>query len=177
MYTKGFTLIEILITIGIIGLLASVILGNLNTAREKGMISKATSELKNIRTAIALLEDDTGKWPNGCKVGVVSNPEIELDSAQAGIKTRPSAGTIDTCTWTDSEVANWNGPYIKTPVDPWGNSYWFDPDYRPGDNVDGSENCGGGTEAITNIVAIISFGPNGIGENKYDCDDTYIEMK
>ncbi len=174
---KGFTLIELLVVIAIIGILSSVVLSAINEARVKAREAKAKSELKNVRSAISMLEHDTEKWPNGCAIGVVSNPEIELDSAQAGIKIRPSVATVNTCIWTTEDVANWDGPYMETPVDPWGNSYWFDPDYRPRDNVDETTNCDGGTGAISNIVAVVSFGPNGIGENKYDCDDIYVEIK
>ncbi len=174
---NGFTLIELLVTIAIIGILSSVVLTSISTARKKAREAKAKTEIKNVHLAISMLEHDTEKWPNGCEIGVVSNPEIELDSTQAGIKTRPSIATVNTCSWTAEDIANWDGPYMETPVDPWGNSYWFDPDYRPGDNVDGVENCGGGTGIISDIVAIVSFGPNGTGKNKYDCDDVYIEIK
>ena len=178
MKEKGFTLIEILIVIGIIGVLASVILGNVNTAREKGMTAKVKSELRNIRTAIALLADDTGKWPNGCPIGSSTNPEVALDDAQAGIKERPSAGDQgDGCIWTASDVANWNGPYMDTPVDPWGNSYDFDPDYRPGDNLDESLNCDETNNTVNDIVAIVSYGEDGIGRNRYNCDDIYLELR
>jgi len=174
---NGFTLIEILVGIAIIGVLSSIVLGSVSTIREKAREAKVKSELKSVRSAIAMLKQDTGKWPNGCTAGATSNPEVPLDNPQAGIKEKPSAGTEDDCTWTQDEVNNWDGPYMKVPVDPWGNSYWFDPDYRPGDNVDGAENCSGGTGAINNIIAVLSFGPNGIGNNKYDCDDIYREIK
>lgn len=42
---SGFTLVELLIVIAIIGILAVVVLGSLNTAREEGLSAKIKSEL------------------------------------------------------------------------------------------------------------------------------------
>ena len=49
---KGFTLIEILITIAIIGILAAVILVTLNSAREKARDSSAIASARSAATAI-----------------------------------------------------------------------------------------------------------------------------
>jgi len=175
---QGFTLIEILVVIAIIGILSSVVLTAVGTAREKAREAKAKSELRNLKTAIRLLEADTGKWPNGCPVGNIANPEVALDNAQAGIKQSPVVQNNGSgCEWIGADITNWGGPYMETPTDPWGNSYDFDPDYRPGDNLDGSTNCDGGTGSIDEIVAVVSYGPDGLERNKYNCDDVYLEIK
>jgi len=168
---RGFTLLEFLVSILIIGIISAIVLSNLNNARGKAREAKVLSELRSVRSAIALLEHDTQKWPNGCPPSMISNPEVNLNTAQAGIKQQPTVqDNGDGCEWTASDIASWGGPYMETPIDPWGNPYWFDPDYRP------YENCAGvASEAET--VTVLSFGPNGVGTNAYDCDDIFIKIR
>jgi len=62
MNKKGFTLIELLVVIAIIGILASVVLGSLNTAREKAADAAIKSNLTNIRAAASLWYDDNNAY-------------------------------------------------------------------------------------------------------------------
>jgi prepilin-type N-terminal cleavage/methylation domain-containing protein len=60
---KGFTLLELLVSMAIIGLLASVILGNLSSAREKARDAQRVSDLNEIRYAAELYFREHGEWP------------------------------------------------------------------------------------------------------------------
>lgn len=61
MNKKGFTLIELLIVIAIIGILASVVLGSLNTARTKANDAAIKSNLTNLRGMASIYYDDNAQ--------------------------------------------------------------------------------------------------------------------
>jgi prepilin-type N-terminal cleavage/methylation domain-containing protein len=167
----GFTLIELLVVIAIIGILSTISVVAFASARAKAKDAAAKADLKQMATAIQLLSQDTGKWPNGCPIESVANPEIYLTAAQAGIASAPAPGDQGGgCIWEAADVAKWSGPYATNLNDPWGHDYYFDPDYVP------YQNCGSKT-AMPQAPAVVSFGPNGAGPNGYDCDDIFYELR
>jgi len=62
---------------------------------------------------------------------------------------------------------------MDTPIDPWGNSYVFDPDYHADPITDVREDCPivGSNPGVPSIVVVYSPGQNGSAINDYDCDD------
>jgi len=149
-HREGFTLLELMICVAVIGILATIAIPNYLSYREKSKIAKAQAELHHLSKCVTMLALDTGLWPNKVNTGLPpgSLEKWNLNAPDAGL------------TGTDGGFPDWAGPYISTvPKDPWGNDYFFDPDYM----IDG-----------LNHVVLGSFGPNGVGINLYDADDIYI---
>ncbi len=146
---RGFTLIEILVTMSIITLVASMATYAVLAASRKARIKQATTELQILSAAALQLAWDTGRWPNQAVRTTPGSTEIwDIAPASVGLMA-PHAAFI-----------NWKGPYYEGSLrDPWGNPYFFDPDYM----VKG-----------VNRVVVGSFGPNGVGRNLYDSDDIYV---
>jgi len=149
MKKNGFTLVEIAVVTFIIGLLASLGALAITKGIQSSRIKQAETELEMISAAVLQLAWDTGKWPNGqLRTSGGSTEMWDISPADCGL--------LD----TNGNYNNWKGPYYDSEVeDPWGNRYFFDPDYL----ILG-----------VNHVVVGSFGPNGSGKNLYDSDDVYI---
>jgi type II secretion system protein G len=98
---KGFTLIELLVVISIIGFLTSVVLGTLNSAREKALVAKAKIDLRQLAKAAQLVYDDYGYYPNDSHGSIICPRDIIID---------PNSGK------------KWDY-YTSICTDPWGNPY------------------------------------------------------
>ncbi len=150
----GFTLLELLVAIAIIGILSAVILASLNSAREKGRVAAAQSQLEQIERAIQLLFTDTGFYPSGhaspqtviCDTPLLGTNEIALSDPAAGLVSNGGS-------WP-----GWSGPYIKVPMDPWGGEYYIDSDYACSPEVLG---CRGRDDGgLGASVVLVSCGPD-----------------
>ena len=62
---QGFTLIEILIVVAIIGILASVVLVGLGPLQRQGRDARRISDLKQIQTGLELYFNKVGNYPAG----------------------------------------------------------------------------------------------------------------
>ena len=63
-HTKAFTLIELLVVIAIIGILSSVVLASVNTARAKSRDARRMSDLREVQKALEFYYDDYNAYPS-----------------------------------------------------------------------------------------------------------------
>lgn len=102
---QGFTLIEIIVVVVIIGLLAAVIAPNIFSQVEEARIKKSLSDLRALESALNLYRLDNFIYPS-------------TDQGIQALVTKPSGSP---------EAKNWRkGGYIpRMPLDPWGNEYQY----------------------------------------------------
>jgi general secretion pathway protein G len=122
--SKGFTLIEIMVVIIILGLLATLVIPNITGYTEKAKREKARADIASLEGALELFKADNGFYPT---------TEQGLDA----LIVKPSTGRIP-AKWMD-------GGYFKkgVPLDPWGNRYVY---FAPGRRGEGYEIISVGTD-------------------------------
>ena len=103
---SGFTLVEILLVVVIIGILAGLVVPNLVGRGEETRIKAAEADINGgLSAALDLYELDNGSYPDKLE-DLITDP---------------------------GSASGWRGPYIKKglPKDPWGNPYIYK---KPGQN-------------------------------------------
>lgn len=95
---QGFTLVELLLVVAILGILATVVVVNFTGKQVDAMIKATRGSIANIGVAVDLYEVDTGKLPS-------------------------SLGNLI----SGSGEPNWNGPYLRggLPADAWGTPFSY----------------------------------------------------
>lgn len=61
---KGFTLVELLVVVAIIGLMAGIATVSVNSVRSKGRDAKRVADIKQIQNALELHYSDVGDYPD-----------------------------------------------------------------------------------------------------------------
>jgi general secretion pathway protein G len=124
--STGFTLLELLVVLVILGLLASVTAPAVARYLSGAKIDAAKLQIQNISTTLDMYRLDTGSYP------------ASQDGLRALVQ-RPAA------------AQRWNGPYLRKPdmiKDPWGREYQY---RTPGEHAEvevfslGADNAAGGT--------------------------------
>ncbi|MNQ19996.1 Fimbrial protein precursor [compost metagenome] len=125
---KGFTIVELLIVIVIIGILAAITIVAYNGIQDRARQSKIDSDLSNIATAIKSAQALTGKTMNG----ITGNGNIggTCTSKAAGTDLASLSKTTDTC-WTAyldalDKISVAGDTNIRNLVDPWNRPYYLD---------------------------------------------------
>jgi general secretion pathway protein G len=101
----GFTLMELMIVLVIIGVLAAAVTPVLVSRADKAKVTRAKGDIKHIADQVKLFKMEQNRWPDTLE-DLVTKPSYAKDW--------PEGGYLE-----------------KVPKDPWGQEYVF---RRPGDN-------------------------------------------
>lgn len=123
---KGFTLLELLVVMVIIGMLVSYVGPKYFSQIGKSEVKTARAQIDALEKALDTYRLDTGHYPS-------------TEQGLAALFTAPA------------NEAKWHGPYLKksAPLDPWGNAYIYK---SPGEHSEidiisyGSDGQPGGTK-------------------------------
>lgn len=99
---RGFTLIELMVVVVILGILATIMMPRILDRPEQARRMKAKVQIRSLQSALGLFKTDTGQFPTTLQ-------GLEALVANPGIK-------------------GWRNSYIegtKVPLDPWGNPYVY----------------------------------------------------
>lgn len=98
---RGFTLIELMIVVMILGLLATMVMPKVLSKPDKARQTKAAVDIRSIQSALALFKTDTGRFPTTAEglQALVTNP---------GLKGYDPDGYLE-----------------RVPTDPWGKPYIY----------------------------------------------------
>ena len=100
--SKGFSLIELLVVLVILGLLGGLVGPRLFDRVDLSKVDTAQSQVRMLKSAMGTFRLDVGRYPT-------------TEEGLASLAYRPG------------ELARWRGPYVdeEIPLDPWGNPYIY----------------------------------------------------
>lgn len=110
-HQKGFSLIEIMVVVVILGILASIVVPKIMSRPDEARVVKAKQDILAIQNALDLYKLDNGNYPT-------------TDQGLVALVTKPT---------TSPEPRDWKAYLKRLPTDPWGREYLY---LNPGQHGD-----------------------------------------
>ena len=101
--SRGFTLLELMVVIVIIGVLAALIAPKILNRVGEAKATAAKADISNLMNALKMYKLDNGRYPS-------------QDQGLQALAAKPTAGSIP---------GNWKSYLDKLPDDPWHNPYQY----------------------------------------------------
>lgn len=163
--TTGYTLIEMLVVVAVIGLLASVLITSLGEARTAALYTRAQVDIRNLTDLITYVKFNRSTT----LINVTGSACTECSCRGENLTNIPLTDScvIDYYDVVDTLNQNTNGllSIDNPPLDPWGAPYLI--------NENEGEMHGGSLNTTCVYDSISSAGPNGVF---YDSDDVHYSV-
>ena len=101
--SRGFTLIELMVVLLIIGVLAALIVPNVLNRADDARVTAAKTDVNNLMQALKLYKLDNQRYPSG-------------EQGLQALLTKPTTSPVP---------PNWKSYLDQLPNDPWGRPYMF----------------------------------------------------
>jgi general secretion pathway protein G len=101
--TRGFTLIEMMVVMLIIGIMAAMVVPSLLSKGDEAKVTAAKADIATIMQALKMYHLDNSRYPT-------------TEQGLQALVAKPSAGPT---------ANGWKGYLEKLPKDPWGNQYQY----------------------------------------------------
>ena len=204
MKKRNFTLVELLVVIGILAILAGLIIPAVISSKQKGRITQARADMSSLRTAFEGLYRDYGKMADGDKLGgktftkrTGSSPAdyayIEIGSGKddycCAIAELADPGNSSLTVSLNKRKTKYLDPRpeydaSKSPtsddnkehtwLDPWGNPYMMRIDVGAGESIPDPSKSG---KMLSARIVLWSLGPDGKGSSADDNKDNVAGWK
>lgn len=100
---RGFTLIEIMVVVVILGILAAIVVPKIMSRPDEARIVKVKQDIMAIQSALDLYRLDNGRYPT-------------TDQGLAALVQKPTS---------DPQPTNWKAYLKSLPIDPWNQPYHY----------------------------------------------------
>ena len=110
-HNSGFTLVEILVVVVILGILAAIIVPKVINRPAQARVVRAQQDISSIQSALDLYKLDNGFYPT-------------TDQGLVALAIKPT---------TPPSPQNWHQYLAQSPMDPWGSPYHY---LNPGEHSD-----------------------------------------
>ena len=116
---KGFTLVEMLVVIGIISVLAAAAIGGFAGATKKAQIARGRELVSNVATALSAIYQETGRWPEAL-VDANGGDEYKLGKIAGAVLARKEVFSLSCQKNKDTGKYELTGVDKFGVLDPWG---------------------------------------------------------